>query len=221
MYTHPNDIDSRILLSPDGDHTGGYACSFNDGSPVNNYDDLRRCVYEAACSIDDHWHQMAVFRDPRLVAVSAFYHLYRHGKLSFYSGTVDDFVATVLPVMTQWIAVRHILFEDIIRGRATSFWYRDAMEDPMRWHNQWLQTIGLQLPTKIVQIMVNAAVAGDFGVRGKGFDIHLGSEKGNDQAKTELKKFEDEVSPHLLAIAEDILRQWLPNVLLTRLEVTP
>ena len=91
----------------------------------------------------------------------------------------------------------------------------------MRWHNQWLQTIGLQLPTKIVQIMVNAAVAGDFGVRGKGFDIHLGSEKGNDQAKTELKKFEDEVSPHLLAIAEDILRQWLPNVLLTRLEVTP
>ena len=221
MYTHPNGIDTRILLSSDGDHTGGAVCSFHDGSPVNNYDDLRRCVHEAACPINDHWHQMAIFRDPRLVSVSAFYHLYRDGKLSFYSGTVDDFVAAVLPVTTQWVAVRHILFEDVIRGQATSFWYREAMEDPTRWHNRWFQTIGLQLPTEIIQIMVDAAAVGDFGVGGKIINIHQGPETGADQAKTEAKKFEDEVSPHLLATADDILRQWLPNVLLTRLDVTP
>ena len=196
-------------------------CSFDDGSPVKNYDDLRRCVHEAACPTDDGWHQMAIFRDPRPVTVSAFYHLLRNDRQLSYSGTVDDFVAALLPVTTQWVAVRHILFEQIIDDQATSFWYRDAMEDPMQWHNRWLQIIGLQLPIEIVQIMVDAAVAGDFGVGGKGFDIHPGSETVDEQAETEVKKFENEVSPPLLAIADDILRQWLPDVLLRRLELTP
>ena len=196
-------------------------CSFEDGSPVKNYDDLRRCVHEAACPIDDDWHQMAIFRDPRPVTVSAFYYLHRKGRLSSYSGTVDDFVAALLPVTTRWVAVRYILFEEIIDDQATSFWYGDAIENPTQWHSRWLQTIGLQLPIEIVQIMVDAAVAGDFGVGGKGFDAHPGSETVHDQAETEVKKFENEVSPPLLAIADDILRQWLPDALLKRLELTP
>ena len=219
-YTHPGTVDTRILRSPGGNHTGSTVCSFDDGSSVKNYDDLRRCVHEADCSIDDDWHQMAIFRDPRPVTVSAFYHLYRNDRLIFFSGTVDDFVAAMLPVTTQWIAVRHILFEEIIQDRATSFWYRDAMEDPTQWHNRWLQTIGLQLPIEIIQIMVDTAVAGDFGIGGKGFDIHPGAETGVNQTETVVKKFEDEVSPPLLAAADDILRQWLPNVFLRRLELT-
>ena len=179
---------------------------------------MRSCL---ACPIDDGWHQMTIFRGPRPVNVSTFYHLRRNDRISPYSGTVDEFVAALLPVTTQWIVFRHILFEEIIDDQATSFWYGDAMEDSMRWHNRWLQTIGLQLPIEIVQIMVDAAVAGDFGVGGKGFDIHPGSETGDDQAETEVKNLENEVSPPLLAIAGDILRQWLPDVLLRRLELTP
>ena len=221
LYAHPNGVDARTLLSPDGKHAGGYACSFADGSAVTNYDDLWRCVHEAACLITDDWHQMAIFRDPRPVAASAFYHLHRNRKLSFYSGTVDDFVAAVLPTMSQWIAIRHMLFEGILQAKSTSFWYQDALEDPKGWHYRWLQTIGLQLPLSLMEDMVNAALVGDFGVEGKSRDRHPGVKKHEDQAVQAARKFEDEVSPQLLAIADDALRQWLPHVLLTRFHVTP
>ena len=177
-------------------------------------------MHEAACPVTDDWHQMAIFRDPRPVAVSAFYHLHRNRKLSFYSGTVEDFVTAVLPTMAQWIAVRHMLFEGILQGQSTSFWYQDAQENPKGWHYQWLQTIGLQLPPSIVEDMVNAALAGDFGVVAKSRDRHPGVEKRDDQPEQAARKFEDEVSPDLLAVADDALRQWLPHVLLTRLGAT-
>lgn len=164
MYSHPAGIDARTLLGPDGKQSDGYACTFKDGSAVVNHDDLWRCVHEAACPINDDWHQMAIFRDPRPVAVSAFYHLNRNRKLSFYSGNVDDFVTVVLPTMTQWVAVRHILFEGILKGRSTAFWYDDALNNPRQWHDRWMQTIGVQLPSVVVQGMADAALTGDLGL---------------------------------------------------------
>lgn len=225
LFAHPNGIDSRIIMNQEKEHPDSHVCSFADGSAINNYDDLRRCVHEAACPINDDWHQMAIFRDPRPVSVSAFYHLQRNKKLSFYSGTVDDFVVAVLPTMAQWIAVRHILFEGIMKDQSTSFWYQDALDDPSKWHYRWLQTIGLQLPPGVVQGMIDAAILGDLndlGVKGNSrLDTHQSAQESTDQVDQKFRKFEDEVSPHLLAIANDSLRQWLPRVLLKQLDVTP
>lgn len=209
-------------MNQDQEHPDSYVCSFADGSAINNYDDLRRCVYEAACPINDDWHQMVIFRDPRPVSVSAFYHLQRNKKLSFYSGSVDDFVVAVLPTIAQWIAVRHILFEDIMKDQSTSFWYQDALDEPRKWHYQWLQTIGLELPPGVVQGMIDAAIAGDVDVkRSNRLDTHPSAQESTSQVDQKFRKFEDEVSPHLLAIADDSLRRWLPRVFLTQLDVTP
>ncbi|CAN0509263.1 unnamed protein product, partial [Scytosiphon promiscuus] len=44
---------------------GKSACTFADGSKVENRDDLWRCMHTANCDITDDWIQMTIFRDPR------------------------------------------------------------------------------------------------------------------------------------------------------------
>ena len=49
-------------------------------------------------------------------------------------------------------------------------------------------------------------------------DLHPGEKPRNDSGA---RRFEDEVSPEIVMMANDVLRAWLPAVLLDRLGVTP
>lgn len=198
----------------------GYArdppCKFADGGHVSNHDDLWRCMHEADCEITDDWIQMGIYRDPRPAIVSTFYHAELQNQLDL--GDLNDFVTRELPIICQWLAVRYILFSGALADLSAEFWYRDAMADPLAWHYQWLYVIGLQLPFHVVEGMVREAVADNFDFEHKEIDIHPGEE-----ARTEpgVRRFEDEVSPEVVELADDILRKWLPPVLLERFGVVP
>lgn len=204
---------------PDGEAEGvgrQPPCTFEDGSPVNNQDDLWRCMHEAHCDITDDWIQMAVFRDPRPAIVSTFYHIKLHAQKEI--GTLEAFVARELPISCQWLAVRHILFAGTLADQSIEVWYNDAMNDPLGWHYHWFYSVGLQLPFHIVEATAQAAAADDLGFKHKPIDLHPGEEL---RGKQGLRQFEDEVSTEILAIANDVLRTWLPPVLLERFGVEP
>ena len=191
-------------------------CTFADGTPVINYDDLWRCMHEANCNITDDWIQMGVFRDPRPATVSTFYHAEIRSDMDL--GILEDFVIRELPIVCQWPAVRYILFSGTLAHQSIELWYNDATGDPLDWHYNWFYSVGLQLPLYIVQETSQAAVAGKLGFSHKDIDLHPGEES---RTKSGVRRFEDEVSPDVLAAADDVLRTWLPPVLLQRFGVVP
>lgn len=173
---------------------------------------------EADCHVTDDWLQMAVFRDPRPAIVSSFYHILVHhaNKINKDLGDVEAFIARELPNMCQWLAVRYILFSGILAEKSTEFWYEDAMIDPLGWHYQLYFSIGLQLPFHVVEATAEAAVADMLDFGHKDVDVHPGEE-----VRTEggARRFEDEVSPEAVKLADEVLRTWLPSVLLERFGV--
>lgn len=191
-------------------------CTFADGTPVNNHDDLWRCMHEANCTINDDWLQMAVFRDPRPAVVSTYYHLEVHGGLG--NESLDAFVAKELPILCQWVAARYILFSGMLVDQSFEFWYSAANANPLSWHYQWFFAVGLQLPVHVVESTAQAAAADDLGFNHKEIDLHPGEEA---RAETSVRRFEDEVSPDIVKVADAVLRTWLPPVLLERLGVEP
>lgn len=209
-YSHNRGIEfSRV-------QRGVAACHFTDGTAATNHADLWRCMHEAKCDTTDDWLQMAVFRDPRPVAVSAYYHLRINRNLNL--GTVEEFVAKELPIMCQWVGIRYILFSTFLPDQSVQFWYDDVMADPMAWHYKWFDAIGLQLPFRVVEATAKAASANVFNFDYKKLDMRPGEEARNG---TVVRRFEDQVDPEVVEVADAVLRVWLPPVLLEKLGVAP
>lgn len=215
-YRHPRGID--LGTDQEGIHPDGNACTFQDGTPVENLDDLWQCMIEADCDIVDDWLQMVVLRDPRPVAVSAYFHIEVHGSDddSIKLGTLEDFVEKELPLMCQWVAIRYILFSGLLPHQSVEFWYDDALDNPLEWHYRWYDAVGLQLPFHVVQAAADAAAAEDFGFQFKQIDKHPGGQVGAEEG---VRRFEDEVSKETLEVADAIMRKWLPPVLLAKLGI--
>lgn len=212
-YSHGKGIALAAL--PNGARPERSACTPSDGTPVTSYDELRRCVHQARCDITDKRLQMAVFRDPRPAIVSAFYHIEVHSERDL--GTLEAFINRELPMLCQWLTVRHILFGRLLPGQSVSFWYDDAMTDPLSWHLRWFDSVGLQLPAYVVDATARAAAENDLGVRHKEMDPHPNKDGVSDA--TSVRRFEDEVGPDVLEAADAVLRVWLPPVILNKLGV--
>lgn len=212
-YQHPRGID--LGAYSEQKHPDGNACTFTDGTSVKNVSDLWQCVSQASCGIVDDWLQLAVFRDPRPVAVSAYFHTKLHKGKDL--GSMEAFVAKELPLMCQWVAIRYILFSGILPDQSVTFWYDDTMADPWNWHTRWFYALGLQLPIHVIASTAQEAVANDFSFQYKTIDKHPG---GETPAAAGVRRFEDEVTQETLELADAILREWLPPVLLTKLGVT-
>lgn len=174
---------------------------------------------EADCEITDDWLQMVVFRDPRPAAVSAYYHLQLHNSAKRDLGELEEFVARELPMLCEWMAVRYILFSGFLADKSMEFWYEDSMDNPLGWYYHWFYSVGLQLPANVVQAAADAAAANNLGFPQKHVDKHPGEEVRNDT--TSARRFEDEVTPEVVEASNDVLRVWLPPVLLEKLGVGP
>ena len=215
-FSHVRGI--ALSAKPNGGRQGTSACKPSDGTAVTTYDELRRCVHQANCDITDKKRiQMAIFRDPRPAVVSAFYHIEVHTEKDL--GSLEAFIARELPILCQWLTVRHILFRGLIPGQSVSFWYNDAMTGALEWHQRWFDTVGLQLPASVVEAAAMAAAANDLGMRHKELDTHP-SQDGNN-GTTSVRRFEDEVGPEVVEAADAVLRLWLPPVILKKLGVEP
>ena len=174
-------------------------------------------MHEAQCDITDDWLQMVVFRDPRPAVVSAYFHLRLNRNESL--GTVEAFVARELPIMCQWLAVRSILFSGLPPHRSVQFWYDDVMSDPVGWHYSWFDAVGLQLPFRVVEATAKAASAGEFNFPHKRIDMRPDEDPAT--AGTGGRRFEDQVAPDVLEVADAVVRVWLPPVLLEKLGIAP
>lgn len=213
-YSHNHGIElARVKVQ---DHPGSAACTFTDGTQVSNHTDLWRCMHEASCVITDDWLQMVVFRDPRPAVVSAYFHLGVHSDMEL--GTLEDFIDRQLPIMCQWLDIRYILFSGLLAHQSVQFWYNDAMTDPVEWHLRWLDAVGLQLPLGVVKAIATAAAAGELGFHHKEIDVHPGERA---RIGRSVRRFEEEVAPDVLEVADAVLRIWLPPVLLEKLGVSP
>lgn len=171
---------------------------------------------EAKCDITDDWLQFVVFRDPRLVVVSTYFFRKAHSNTKL--GDLDDFVARDLPNICEWMAVRYTLFSGVLPHQSIMFWYSDALADPLEWYYNFFDWVGIQLPSRIVKDAAQDAATNNLRFTPLHIDAHAGEEARND---TSPRKFEDEVRPETVKLADDVLRQWLPPVLLAKLGVGP
>lgn len=194
------------ITSPTAD---GIPCKTYRGRLVANYNDLRGCLQEATCEITDDRPQFVVMRDPRPMAVSAYYHRLRGGLLK--NVDKDEYVMAILPHICQWISTRHIVFNEWMSKQSTIFWYEEAVADPRKFHMGWLESAGLHLPESVVDEAVDAALRADFEFHTKGIDKHPGGEPA-----VSGRSWKNEISGYVLEHMDEMLRVWLPPELQAR-----
>lgn len=190
-------------------------CTPLSGEAPTNQAELWDCVREAKCRIADDRLQMVVMRDPRPVAVSAYFHLMRFHPSAVRYDSVDDYVLALLPTMTKWISVRYLLFVELSPPDTYSLsWYNDSLADPVRWHQGFLSSVGIRLPELEVMEQANAASKGGamFGVHSKGVDQHADGSR-----EREGRSFENELRATTVIEMDKVLRLWLPPALLEKL----
>lgn len=204
-FAHPKGISNFKL------------CQFPGGGEVQGYPDLFRCMSEAACPITDDRDQLVILRDPRAMTVSSYYFGLVHDISNLRELSLDEFVFSALPSITQWVGIRYILFEGLMADRSTVIYYEDMLGDPVGFHYQYLHSVGLQMPFNVVQNMADEASRGNFTLKGvKGMDPHPGGANA-----TGSRSFKDEVSEEVLEKMNEVVRVWLPSVLLARFGITP
>lgn len=172
-------------------------------------------------------------RDPRAQAVSTFYHEIVHDHLEsryhwigFGLNTVDEFVMATLPTLCQWLTIRYYIFAVAMEKQSTLFWYTDTFADPAHWHADWLASVGVHLPTPVVEEMATAATNDQFGFITSGKNEHPGEvsteNKGEDEQedKESHPTWKSEISAELMGRIDDIMRKWLPPALLARFELS-
>lgn len=194
-------------------------CTFADGSKPSDYMEIWHCMEENRCHLTaGDVQQMAVFRDPRAVAVSTYFWESVYNIVDDNGQpleTVDDYALRILPILCQWIAVRHILFGEYLPEQSTIFWYEDIMTSPVEYHRKWLASVGLHLPVRELESAAEIALRGEFDFSVKGFDLHPGS-----STHPQNRTYRDELADDTLAKMVPILRQWLPPVFLSKIGVS-
>lgn len=192
-------------------------CKTSPGtSRPENYVGLLNCMRESMCEITDNRLQMAILRDPRPMTVSAYFHQLRNTPRLVEDMTLDEYVIVMLPIICKWLCVRYFLFAEWLAADSMIVWYEDALSDPVGWHDMFFSGVGLMLPESVVEKAASAASDGgkNFGFPSKGRDAHPGGINAPDRT------YQDEVNAATLSIVDDILRVWLPPVVLEKLGVS-
>lgn len=174
-------------------------------------DDLWQCVEEARCaSNDDEWLQLAVMRDPRAVTVSSYFHILKYfPKLLKTVPSVDAYFQQKLAVLCMWTTIRYLLFTMVFADQSKVFFFEEMFLDPVDWYGRFFSFIGLKLPFEFVFGLSQRT--GNMG----NFNEHPGGH--NDRNRT----FTVELNAESLGMMDDVMRIWLPRVLLTRFGVLP
>jgi len=159
--------------------------------------------------------QLVILRDPRAVAVSSYFHR-RNGHVISESTTLREYVPKILPGICKWISIRYVLFAGLLQ-HSTVFWYDESVASPHAWHRRFLDSVGLHVPTPLVERAVEAALRGDFAFNTKRMDTHFESNKADIVVG---RTWEDEVDPDLIPELDAILRLWLAPVVLAKLGVS-
>ena len=109
--------------------------------------------------------------------------------------------------------MRYLVFSEILGDRSELFWFEELLVDPVNFHGRLLSFAGLRLPLKTVVEMARIASHGGglYGFKEKGPDKHIGGIKPGVN-----RTFRNELSAESLAMMDDVMRTWMPPVLLQR-----
>lgn len=169
-------------------------------------DDLWQCVEQAGCSLDDEDLQLVVFRDPRAVTVSSYFHILKtHEDVAPRIPTIDEYFQKRLAAMCMWTTVRHVLFTTLLADRSEVFFFDELLADPVDWYARLFSFVGLELPSEVVSDVWRRG-----SHRGSSINVHPGGH--NESNRT----FASELGAESLEMMDDVLRVWLPTVLLQR-----
>lgn len=110
-------------------------------------------------------------------------------------------------------SLRYMLFTTILGDRSALFWFEETLADPVDFHSRFLSFAGLKLPFETVANMARLASGenGLYGAHSKGPDKHIGGVED-----VEGRTFRDELNSTSLAMMDDVVRTWMPPVLLQR-----
>lgn len=149
------------------------------------------------------------------MVVSAYYHHVRNSPEQVLGVSLDQYVLMMLPTVCKWVAIRHLLFGDILAEKSSMFWYEDARERPEDVQRQFFDFVGVRVPNDVVKQSAAVAVGRAKDKRASFFPI-----KGIDpHAKGATHSYRGDLLPETLLRMDDALRVWLPPVLLRRFEV--
>lgn len=156
-------------------------------------------------------------RDPRPMTVSAYFHIKRHNLMP-KNKIVDKYFRHKLDIMCQWVSLRYFFFKHVLADQSELFWYGDHQVDPLDWHGRFLGLIGLNLPLDETIAMTRTASEGNvssvLAYNVKGIDEHP-----DGRVDPSVSTFEDELGEESLQMMDEVLRRWLPPVVLSRLGV--
>lgn len=113
----------------------------------------------------------------------------------------------------MWTTVRYILSTEFLADESELFYFEEMLMDPVDWFRRYLPFIGLHVPAEVIFDLADEAAneGGMFGLTDAGVDVHPGG-----AAPAPSRTYKDELGPESLAMMDDVLRAWLPSVLLNR-----
>lgn len=174
-------------------------------------------MQEAACELPGEERFIAVFRDPRPVVVSTYFHMKLHDNPNLRPNeNIDDFAQRMLPTLCQWITLRFLLFEGMMgeTGRSISYWYHETQANPLRWYQQLYEFVGLRLPISVIEAATDAALRQDFQFRGPEQNQHPSGKPPSAN-----RTYVDEVKSETREKMDEIVRMWLPPLLRAKLGI--
>lgn len=177
--------------------------------------DLWRCVEESDCTFNsDERLQLAVMRDPRAVTVSTYFYLLRKNPelLKSFDFSLDTFFQRSLETTCMWTNIRHLLFTKLLADKSKAFVFEDMLLDSVDWYGWFFPFIGLEFPVDVIFEIAQSANERS----GRGINEHPGGRKaGGNQT------FLEELGPESLAMMDDVVRVWLPPILLQSFGIPP
>lgn len=102
-----------------------------------------------------------------------------------------------------------------MKEQSALFFYDEALSDPLGWHHQFFQWVGLQLPDSVVEAAADAAVRHSFSFPTKGgLDKHPGSRAV--ELINATRSYQDDLAQETIDRMDDVVRTWLPPPLLEK-----
>ncbi len=214
----PVDSSAPSFLAGE-EKTKGHVFSTMRAARIQQQADLWRCVEEAECAFNDDSLQLAMMRDPRAATVSAYFHRIRVNPERHFEleSSVDTYFQEMLRVVCRWTAVRYLLFTELLADQSELFLLEDLEIDPADWYGRVFSFVGLHLPFEFIHDTAQHASGRD-GTLGYG---HIDEHPGGHASGVTSRTFKDELGPESLAMMDDVVRLWLPPVLVQRFGIEP
>lgn len=171
---------------------------------------LSPCVVSFA----DDRSQLVILRDPRAVAVSSYYHR-KNGNVLGGEFSLEEYLPQILPGICMWTSIRYVLFAGLL-DNSNIFWYDETVARPRDWHRAFLNSVGLHVPSSVVEGAVAAALRGEFSFTAKTMDRHSEQDSGEVVFN---RSWKDDLEPNVILELDSVLRMWLPPVLLAKLGI--